>query len=285
MNFWWYVMAGFVWLALLVYLTVMVPRWLRLKPSPKWLLRLLVLPLLLVGSFRFAMWAFGPSEALHAQRAEERRLACLDTWCEGDVQPNNPDHMKYALLKLNGKLFLGPNEYFSSGSAGGSVLIIWWNHKPLSRADPMSPELKAIFKDGKGDQVDIQVFIHRSSGYKNPDFDMEYLQRMEAQGQVMSKTTVRPGLQAWRVNEGGYPITPTWYVATNFVKKAPNGAILYCQGSDLDKNPELSNCTTSDQWVPGISWDTRFSGKHAKDWPEIYPEIIRVLSLLKEIQP
>lgn len=40
-----------LWLGLTVYLTIKVPRWLGLKNHASWLLRLLLVPLLLVGPF------------------------------------------------------------------------------------------------------------------------------------------------------------------------------------------------------------------------------------------
>ncbi len=289
-KFWVDLIAGLLWLALLVYLTVKVPRWLKLSTGNGWLLRLVLLPLMLVGSFRFALWAFGPSEALRAQRAEERRLYCLDkfdtVYCPGEVEPPNPDHMRFVLQKLNGRWFIGPREYFNGFNA---ATFYWPSKTPMSGwPDPATgwPSGKAYPEsDQDFSEKAIEIFLWSSPANKNPDFGMKYLQRMEAQGRVVSKETIKPGLQAWIVNDEHDPIARIRYVATDFVQKAPNGAYLSCQGTNPETHPETATCTTGDVLIPGISWDTRFSGKHAQDWPQIYSEIIRVLSLLKETQP
>lgn len=43
--------VALLWLGLTVYLTIKLPRWLGLKSSTSWLLRLVLVPLLLVGPF------------------------------------------------------------------------------------------------------------------------------------------------------------------------------------------------------------------------------------------
>lgn len=43
--------AGLLWLVLTVYLTIKLPRWLGLRSYAQWLLRMVLVPLLLVGPF------------------------------------------------------------------------------------------------------------------------------------------------------------------------------------------------------------------------------------------
>lgn len=53
-----------------------------------------------------------PSKEKQAQLAEEKRVECLDKFCEGDVVPRR-DFAKDGLLKLNGQWYLGPKEYLA----------------------------------------------------------------------------------------------------------------------------------------------------------------------------
>ncbi|MES2831503.1 MAG: hypothetical protein V4695_05865 [Pseudomonadota bacterium] len=43
--------VALLWLVLTIYLTIKIPRWFGLKSSSRWLLRLVLVPLLLVGPF------------------------------------------------------------------------------------------------------------------------------------------------------------------------------------------------------------------------------------------
>ena len=49
-----------------------------------------------------------------------------------------------------------------------------------------------------------------------------------------------------------------------------------------DREPAFSRCTMAFVWTPGIAADLRFRVMHARDWPEIYQEVGRVLQLLKK---
>ena len=61
--------VALLWLGLTVYLTVKVPRWLGLKRYASWLLRLLLVPLLLVGPFVDEIVGMGQFEKLSQERA------------------------------------------------------------------------------------------------------------------------------------------------------------------------------------------------------------------------
>ncbi|MBI2728278.1 MAG: hypothetical protein HYX42_18720 [Polaromonas sp.] len=95
--------AAIFWLLLTVSLTIKIPRWFGLKLYASWLLRLLMLPLLLVGPFVdeiVGMRQFeklcqeravvklspGASQVKRAKRAETRYVDLLGYWINIDAQ-------------------------------------------------------------------------------------------------------------------------------------------------------------------------------------------------------
>lgn len=277
-TFWMYVVACLAWLGLMIYLTVKSPHWLKVNPAKRGRLRLVFIPPLLGASLAVAWWAVKPSEQQRAQEREQERLRCLDAHCPGDPPLPDYDHTKYSIQKLNGKLFLGPKEYFNGM---GIAAFQWWRHKPLTTNDVLPPEVLALLKDGKGDDISIVIFLHRRvevSPKVSQDRGLPYFERAKAEGRVVNKEVVRPGLETWRIKEEIDLDPGVWYVAAQYVKQTPEAAVLWCSETKLEF------CTTGELLMPGISWDARFSSRHAQDWPEIHQEIVRVLSLLREIQ-
>lgn len=61
--------VAILWLALTIYLTIKIPRWLNLKSLTSWLLRLLLVPLLLVGPFVDEIVGMRQFERLCEERA------------------------------------------------------------------------------------------------------------------------------------------------------------------------------------------------------------------------
>src|SRR5690606_13042928 len=95
----------------------------------------------------------GPSEQRQAEIAEKRRIACLDTLCPGDVEPEH-DRRKEVALKLNGQWYVGPREYFSSiGRAG----FEWWKHRSISSSMKRPPDMQALAVAGKGYDFSIEI--------------------------------------------------------------------------------------------------------------------------------
>ena len=62
--------VGLLWLGFTVYLSIKVPRWLGLKNATSWLLRLLLVPLLLVGPFVDEIVGMGQFERLCTEQTE-----------------------------------------------------------------------------------------------------------------------------------------------------------------------------------------------------------------------
>lgn len=226
--------------------------------------------LVLIGCL--ALSACGPSDKQRAEFAEQRRIECLDKICLDDTPPQRqPDE---ELLKLNGQWFVGPREYFSSAGVAG---FEWWNHKPLRPSLPRPSEAQALAVEGKGYDISIEIFFRHHDGVMHGLNRIDNLKLAEAEGRLVSKIAIRPGLEQWRLKEASGLAPGVWYVATAYVAKDPNAAVLWCK----EGNREFDRCTTASLLEQGIAWDVRFRAKHAQDWPEIYQEIHRVTQLLK----
>ncbi len=94
----------------------------------------------------------GPSEGQKVEQAEKTRIECLDKICHGDVAPKI-DSTKDALLKLNGHWYVGPKEYFASGSGAA----FYWPSKTPFTGKPDGqpwPEQRKPFYD-----VAIEIFL------------------------------------------------------------------------------------------------------------------------------
>ncbi len=216
--------------------------------------------------------ACGPSEKQKAEAAELKRIECLDKFCYGDVDPMR-DYAKDALLKLNGQWFIGPKEYFS----GQHGAVFYWPSKTPEIGLPDGkdyPEKGKPFKD-----VAIEIFLRHHDGVMHGPNRIDILKQAEAGGRLVNKKTIRPGLEQWRVKDEGELDPGIWYVATDYVAKEPNAAVVWCRATETT----YGICYSSSIFAPGIAWDMRFSAKHAQDWPEIFLETTRVLQLLKKV--
>ncbi len=218
--------------------------------------------------------ACGPSEQQKAKLAEQKRLECLDKFCPGDVEPKRDVRTEVA-LKLNGQWFIGPSEYFSSGINGAA--FEWWNHEPLSRNMKRPPEAQALAVAGKGYDFSIEIFLRRHDGILQRPSQYESLRAAAAEGRLVGKEQLRPGLERWRVKaQGGLP--GVWYVATDLKSYDGNSPVLWCSEHDV----KADFCTTGFIWRPGIAGDMRFHAKHGPDWLEIFHEATRILQLLRK---
>ena len=75
----------------------------------------------------------GPSGRETSLSAAE---ACRYKLCEGDVPPT-VDYDTQVVLKLNGKWFVGPKEYFSMGNNG--AIFYWPSKTPMTGSGPGIP--------------------------------------------------------------------------------------------------------------------------------------------------
>lgn len=215
--------------------------------------------------------ACGPSEQRKAELAEMTRARCMDRICEGDIAPKRTPNE--VALKINGQWFIGPRKYFGSNGAS----FEWWEHKPLDPALPRPAEAQALALKGHGYDISVEVFLRNDPGLMKEPSRYDRLRQAEAEGRLLGKTTLRPGLEMWRTTETDGLGRGLWYIATAYVDSDPNGAVLSCR----DSNPRFDRCMNAFYWRPGIVADMRFRASHSVDWPEIYSEAMRILQQLK----
>lgn len=229
----------------------------------------------LVGSV-FCLAACGPSEQRKAELAEKKRIECLSKKCEGEVEPKHDPSTEVA-LKLNGQWFIGPREYFSTGTRGAS--FEWWDHKPISSAMKRPPEAQSLAIEGKGYDFSVEVFLRTKTTTPLGPSRYQALLDAESQGRVISKRSSKTGLEVWHVRDQIKGMPPAiWYVATGLKDTEGLPPVLGCDNQE----PKFDRCTMAFMWRPGIAADVRFRAIHGPDWPEIYLEITRILQLLRK---
>ncbi|MBT0571385.1 hypothetical protein KIK84_13705 [Curvibacter sp. CHRR-16] len=240
--------------------------------------------LVLIGLVCLSMSACGPSEKQKAANAERERIECLNTICQGDVQPER-DYTKDELLKLNGQWFIGPQEYFTSGKNGGGF---YWPSKTPSYRGGDYPEMGEDFY-----QKAIEIFLRGRARWPDPQAVTPWINKgwegrfeeLQKKGYRIERQHLRPDLERVRFfDTQGKSYRSEFFIATN--EKKPLGMHVPGIGCDAPTgNPVIdvdAGCTGGFFWQPEIYVDFRLHAKHASDWPEIYQEIIRVLSLLKK---
>lgn len=228
--------------------------------------------LLLVG-----LLGCGPNDKERAAIEEQKRIVCLDTPCAGDVTPKH-DLQNETAFKVNGQWFIGPTEYFSNV---GIASFSWWEHKSYSSLMSLPTELKVHMVDGKND-FSIAIFF-RSNHIPPQPRGYKLIELAEKNDWILSRKTIRRGLDAITMKHvvgqnGHYFDHVTYYVGTDLI--------------GLDGLPPVGVCShdhpmngggTGFIWRPGIWVGVRMNQTHCVDWPEIYQEITRVLSLLREV--
>lgn len=228
--------------------------------------------LLVLGLSLSACWQ---TEQQKADLAEKKRIDCLDKICPGYDRDVPVSPLGYQTIKLNGQWYFSPKAY-TKGFAG--IVFYWPSKTPLTgRSDGKPYPEREQGLDYR--EYAIEIFLGHHSVNNSSQSPYARLQQAEKEGRLISKTTPRPGLEVWRINEPGISIKYVWYVAANFVKIDPSGAVMTCRNDGM---PD-SVCTNGFIWRPGIAADMRFHGKHAQDWPEIYQEAVRVLQLIKKV--
>jgi hypothetical protein len=231
----------------------------------------------------------GPSEQPKAQRSEERRIECLDKFCEGDVEPKH-DPLREVALKLNGQWFIGPREYFSTGINGAA--FYWPSKTPSAPGDRAFPE-RSLVEAGKGDQASIVIFLTGRQRWPTPNVEKpwdnsswdRHFGELQAQGLRMERTTLNAGLDLVRFRKlDGKPYNYSYYIATGQQRIRGSGPpVLSCQESTPPYPRDV--CTSGEFWQPDVYADFRFNIKHAPEWPAIHEEIVRVLNLSRKVQP
>lgn len=225
--------------------------------------------LLLVG-----LLGCGPNDKERAAIEEQKRIVCLDTPCAGDVTPKH-DLQNESAFKVNGQWFVGPREYYAFDGA-----VFYWPSKTPGAGLPNGkkhPEYGMPFYD-----VAIEIMF-RSNHIPPEPRGYRFIEFAQKNDWIASRKTIRRGLDAITMKHvvgqnGHYFDHVTYYVGTDLI--------------GLDGLPPVGVCShdhpmngggTGFIWRPGIWVGVRMNQTHCVDWPEIYQEITRVLSLLREV--
>jgi hypothetical protein len=223
--------------------------------------------------------ACGPSEKEKAQRAEQRRIDCLDKICQGETSPRNPSLSETA-LKINGNWYFAPKEYFGINTA----VFYWPSRAPGFRGGDY-PEKGQPFYDAA-----IEIFLTGRHRWPTPNVEKPWeskswqqrFEELQSQGLSMKRTQATPELDIVRFYEANGKLHRyTYYVAKTQKRIRGEGPpVLSCYVTDPPRSDDF--CTSGEFWQPDVHADFRFSARHANDWPAIHEEIIRVLNLLKK---
>jgi hypothetical protein len=229
-------------------------------------------------------WACSGCEPSKEQRANWQRQTlaeCENKFCEGDSEPQH-DFLKSQSLKFNGNWYLGPKEYYSSGTNGAAF---YWPSKTPSATSTPFPE-RSLVVSGHGDKVTIYIFLRGKAEWPTPNAEKPWESRRKSSldeardaGVPIEQTALRPGLERYTVHRkaSGAGDDFSVYVATVRNRILGDGhPTLFCRSD---------TCTSGDFPQADIYADYRFSEAHANDWPEIHAEIVRILGLLQPLQP
>lgn len=226
--------------------------------------------------------ACGPSEKQKAQIAEQRRIECLDKFCDGDIEPKH-DMLNEVAFKLNGRWFIGPRKY---GNPNFGAIAFYWPSKVAKGDATEIHYAKEALKNRVGGidnyfDIAIELFL-RSGDIPSPPYGYALIELAQRSGWIAERRTLRPGLDVVRMKsvigpQGRSISHVTYYVATNLL--------------GVDGLPPVASCSHDDprngggsgfMWKPGIWAGIRMNQRHCVDWPEIYQETARVLQLLRE---
>jgi hypothetical protein len=218
-----------------------------------------------------------PSKEQRAEWQRQRIVECENRFCDGDKEPQH-DYLKSQSLKFNGNWYLGPKEYYSSGTNGAAF---YWPSKTPSATSTPFPE-RSLVVSGHGEKVTIHIFLRGKAQWPIPNAVKPWefrrkssLEEARDAGDPVEQTTLRPGLERYVVHRRTSTGTNDFsvYVATARNRLMGDGhPTLFCRGD---------TCTSGDFPQPDIYADYRFNEANAKDWPEIHAEIGRVLGLLQ----
>lgn len=172
---------------------------------------------------------------------------------------------------LGGKWYVGPLGHFGSlGRAG----FWWWDHKPVPSHQP-TKAVQELNRDGKGDYPAIALLLTTYTREPVPPSKFKQLQALQAANRVSERSRLHDGLERWRIRVAD-GVVHTWYVATALKEPEGDPPVLSCSGESA-----AASCGSGFRWHSGITVGMNFKGIHAADWPAIYQETIKVLTLLK----
>lgn len=239
---------------------------------------------LLAITTALALSACGPGESQKQKFAEQKRIECMDKFCDGDIEPLR-NMTTEAALKLHGQWYIAPKHYYSTGKNGGG--FYWPSRHPMFKGGDY-PEGRQEFPEKA-----IEIFLTGRQRWPEPNavepwkresqFEIRW-RELQAKGYRIERSRPNPELEIVRVFDSqGNANDGIYYIAIQQKEGlADRHSGIRC---DLPRPSGKESCAGGSFWQPNVFADYRFSAKHAHDWPAISNEITRVLSLLKKAQP
>lgn len=210
----------------------------------------------------------GPSEQRKTELIESRRIDCLNKICEGDVVPKTSPG--YVAIKVGGRYFSVPKAYQSDFTG----LDFYWPSKtPLTGLPDGGhyPEKGQPFY-----AVAIQLFL---VGEPAPVELSDLVAMAEKQGRPVTLLSQSADLDVISVQlRDSTAEMSTIYIAKHMAYPSGKPAAMGCRNAKSD-----DRCSAYFTWDQGMHIRVRFNQRHARDWPQIYAEITRVLALVKPI--
>lgn len=213
--------------------------------------------------------ACGPSDLQLAERAEKTRTECLEKFCSGDVVPT-VDNMKAVVMKKAGRYFSAPRSY---GNGDGALVFYWPSKTPLT-----GPEHEKGFpeKGLKPFHTRIEFFLE---GKPAPIELSDMVAAAVKEGRPITPVSRSKDLEVITVQLRPEPTNQSSiFIARNATFPSGKPAMSGCGRRQPD-----DVCSAYFAWDKNLSITVRFNQRHAEDWPQIYAEIDRVLSLVKPL--
>lgn len=225
--------------------------------------------------------------------AERKRIECTDKICDGDVEPDI-DRTKLVAFKKNGQWYTGPREY---GHPAFGAIAFYWPSKAPSHDVTAASAAPEIRFGPQGQVVNgydhlVEIFLTGRARWPDPKAERPWegrgwegrFEELQSQGLRIEREQLNPELVRVRFFDSqGKQHRHEFFLATRQSRVRGNGA----PGVACDPPNQLPNalprCTGGFFWQEDVYADFRFHAQHAKDWPAIHQEIVRVLNLLKKV--
>jgi hypothetical protein len=160
--------ALILWLLFMGYLTVKVPRWLRLKGPVKWLARLLLVPLLAVVPFVDHIVGMRQFERLCEEKAILRVFPNADQVKRAKVRFSDSHPLPGYLINIStsrseyidldtGQVFMTWDNFNTRGGLIGGMEYLGWNHGCSAQRGKQFESIK--------NRINIQSLLDK--GYKS----------------------------------------------------------------------------------------------------------------------
>jgi hypothetical protein len=226
------------------------------------------LTLALLLAFLLPLMGCGPSEQRKSELIEQRRIDCLNKICEGDVVPKtSPGDV---IIKVGGRYFSVPKVY----KLGFTGLSFYWPSKTPLTGPPDGghfPEKGRPFSE-----IAIELFLVGEPALIELS-DLMVMAEKEGRPVTLRSQSADLDVMAVQLRDSSAEMS-TIHIAKNMVYPSGKPAAMGCSHVREDRE-----CSAYFAWGQGMHISVRFNQRHARDWPQIYAEITRILALVKPI--